>query len=108
MNAYNDVALKRDVIGSGQPRVIDEQLVTRFHYWQDGIRQGMSYNYELYGLVEEYKQFDRLRAYEVANDYAVNAVDTCVTVSGNSYAVWVGLRSLAARQAIITSSELDS
>ncbi|MCS6814042.1 MAG: hypothetical protein NZ772_10805 [Cyanobacteria bacterium] len=108
MNAYSDVAIKRDVVGRGQPRVINEQLVTRFHYWQDGIQQGMSYNHELYALVEEYERFDRLRAYEVANECSMNALDTCITVSSSSYAVWVGLRSLAARQAVINSPELDN
>lgn len=75
------------------PLVIDERLISLFKYWNGTVQQGMWYNQGLYQLLQTYSAHERLQAYAVAYDHAEKGEIVCITVSKNSYRLWLGLRS---------------
>jgi hypothetical protein len=76
------------------PSVINESLVHRFKYWEEGIHQGIRYNNELYASIQSYPTTERLKAYETAYEQARQGHSVCITVSKAHYEVWLNLRSL--------------
>jgi len=79
------------------PIVIDEKLVYRFHYWDQSLHQGMRHKHELYTLLQSYPVRERLAAYAMAYEKAERGLVVCITVSKDSYRVWLSLRSPEAK-----------
>lgn len=77
------------------PLVLDESLVHRFKYWNEGVQQGISHRNELYAHLQSYSANERLKAYETAYKQAEEGYIVCITVSKTNYSVWLNLRSLS-------------
>ena len=75
--------------------VVVEGLVTRLKYWDGSIQEGIQYQGDLYKCVKTYSIAERLEAFSESQDYATAGQRVCITVSKQSYTLWVGLRSLA-------------
>jgi len=91
----NSLPLNQGVVKMVPPFVLDECLVSRFKYWNAGIRQGMRHNNELYTLFQAFSINERLKAYAVGYEQTEKGVNVCITVSRQSYCVWLSLRSLS-------------
>jgi len=80
------------------PSIIQENLVTCFKYWSNGVQDAMSYQNQMYACIRSYSKDKRLQAYSYACDMAEQNLKLCITYSENGYKVWVNLKSLADRQ----------
>lgn len=84
----------QDSMELNTPLVINETLVHRFNYWDEGIHQGIRYGSELYTCSQTYPLTERLKAYEMAYAQAKQNHSICITVSQTHYTIWLNLRSL--------------
>lgn len=77
------------------PIVAHESTVTCFDYWDGGIKRGMRDLKDLYTHVKSFALSDRTEAYDASNELAQKGVAVCLTVSKDSYSLWVSLRKEA-------------
>lgn len=77
------------------PIIAHESTVTCFDYWDGGIKRGMRDLKELYTHVKSFALSDRTEAYDASNELAQKGVAVCLTVSKDSYSLWVSLRKKA-------------
>ncbi len=75
------------------PLVINEEQVSPFTYWREGIQKGICYNQELYAHFQTYSVYDRLKAYDIAYEQSSQGMAVCITVSKTHYKIWLSLRS---------------
>lgn len=73
--------------------VTKENLIFRFNYWCNGIREGMTYQNELYVCLAKYDVKDRMVAYAKAYERAEEGAVICISVSDTAYTLWANLRS---------------
>ena len=74
------------------PTIAHESIVTCFDYWDDGLQKGMRYLNDLYTHVEKFSLDQRETAYSKGSELASTGKRVCLTVSSNSYSVWISLR----------------
>lgn len=78
------------------PIVISETLAHPFSFYlQTSVFQGIRYQGELYGLINEFKGAERLKAYQRACEWVERGMTVIITASGEHYAIWMSLRSPA-------------
>lgn len=71
--------------------VLNETLIYRFNYWNQGLRQGMRYRDGLYTHLQSYPIHERSKAYSYAFEEMERGVHSCITVSQFEYNVWASL-----------------
>lgn len=73
--------------------LIREEQITPFKYWYNGgIQEGMSYQGEIYTLVEIYHISDRVLAYQQAQQFIQARIAVCLVRSKTRYALWINLK----------------
>lgn len=78
------------------PTLIREQGAHFFNfYWDSSVRQGLRYGSGLYGCVDRFSAKDRLVAFNLAVALGESGHQTIITVSQESYRVWMELKSSA-------------
>ncbi|MEA5448234.1 hypothetical protein VB780_06610 [Leptolyngbya sp. CCNP1308] len=77
------------------PLVIQEDLVSRFRYWNERVQEGMHFNHELYTYFRSFSVAHRLNAYATAYEQIEQGNAVCITVSETCYIVWLCLRARA-------------
>lgn len=76
------------------PTLIGEQNAHLFSFYLDrSVRQGLRYGLGLYGWVYSFPIGDRLAAFDLAAELGALGNQTVITVSQNSYKVWIELTS---------------
>ena len=75
--------------------LVEDEKVSRFVYWDDGVRNGMSYADELYEHVSSFGTEKRLNAYALSDELQESGSSVCLTVGQGKYSVWKTLRSQA-------------
>lgn len=77
------------------PKILPEHLIAPFNfYWNGGIHRGMSYEGNLYGLVQSFESFERGQAYTLGSNLSKQGGQAVITVSDQAcYRVWLDLRS---------------
>ena len=93
------------------PGVVPEQSVRPFNFYGDGdVKQGMSYQLQLFQLVQVFNAQQRSQAYMLGCDLADRGDRSMITASKSNYKVWVELRSPDAirRSDEFSSGSLDS
>ncbi len=75
--------------------VVDESFITRFNYWDQGIREGMTLSNDLYTCFQCFTSALRFKAYDVGYSFAEKGIAVCISVSDMGYCVWLNLRSLS-------------
>lgn len=76
------------------PTVLNEHQVHLFaFYLHNSIRQGMRHQQELYGEAYRFNLDERLSAYAFASELIQTGCSVVITVSKQSYRLWVRLRS---------------
>lgn len=75
------------------PTIAHESIVTCFDYWDDGLQKGMRHLNELYTHVEKFPIEERDQAYSKGTELAATGKRVCLTVSPNSYSLWLCLRA---------------
>ena len=82
---------------SNVPLVVDEGQINQFNvYLCDGIRRGMQYRQELYGLVREVAAQDRSKAYQLGCELLSQGLPVLMTASKQRYVLWINLRYASA------------
>ena len=74
------------------PTIAHESIVTCFDYWDDGLQKGMRHLNDLYTHVEKFPLNQRDQAYAKGSELAAQGKRVCLTVSSDSYALWISLR----------------
>lgn len=72
--------------------LVNDEMVTRFTYWDDGLCHGMRYADELYRYVSSFTAEKRLDAYTLSDSLREAGETVCLTVDPNKYLVWKALR----------------
>ncbi len=88
------------------PRVIPEDLVSRFRYWSETVREGMCFDGELYTCFRSFSAAHRLNAYAEAYEQIEQGNTVCVTASDTHYIIWFCLRAHVPTQDISGNPDL--
>ncbi len=75
------------------PPILNEALITRFKYWENGIKEGMNYRGQLYQFSQFFAAGDRLKAYQSGCQLCEGGLSAVITAEAKGYSLWVSLRS---------------
>ncbi len=90
------------------PFVIQEDLVSRFRYWNESIQEGMYFNNDLYTYFRSFSAAHRLNAYAAAYEQIEQGNTVCITVSETCYIVWLCLRARALVKSVSGNLDVSS
>lgn len=93
------------------PIVVPERAVRRFYFYRnEQLSEGISYQNELYGLVQKYTLQDRLKAYVMGYRLLREGESVILTTSEYRYQVWKVLQAkkLQTPAEIHTSTEAET
>jgi hypothetical protein len=78
------------------PTILPEEEAHWFRVYQNCcVQECLRYKHEYYGLAHDFKNADRLQAYQFAWALAKQGIPLLLTVSTSRYVIWVKLRSPA-------------
>ncbi len=100
--------LSNDVCPVIHPLVIQENLVSRFRYWNESIQEGMYFNSDLYTHFQSFSVVHRLNAYAVAYEQIEQGNTVCITASETCYIIWLCLRARASLKSVRGNLDFSS
>jgi hypothetical protein len=76
------------------PIIIHEQIIQFFRFYRNGnLQHGMSYRGQLYKLVKSFPTHTRSEAYALGNRFSHQGYQSVITVTLQTYRVWIELRA---------------
>jgi hypothetical protein len=82
------------LIPSDIPTVVQEPSRAIFRFFQQGnLREGLRFESDVYGLIQQYTLIQRQQSYQVAWALTDQKVPFILTASEKRYAIWICLRS---------------